>query len=117
MTNFIAWVFFAWAGILLAGLIALFLPVKAGPAFQPKPPAEPAVQTPAPLPGESRFWTLPKHVVDWRLPLEGEANRLVRPYCGEEEIFVFAARLGLPNPVHWLDDATDANRVLARVGA
>ncbi|WP_406200270.1 hypothetical protein OH807_18980 [Kitasatospora sp. NBC_01560] len=116
MTNFIPWVFFAWAGILLAGLIALHLPVSAGPAFQPKPPAEPAVQTPAPLPGESRFWTLPKHLVDWRLPLEGEANRLVRPYCGEEEIFVFAARLGLPNPVHWLDDATDAGHVLTGAG-
>ncbi|MFF2039348.1 hypothetical protein ACFVVX_02875 [Kitasatospora sp. NPDC058170] len=117
MTHFIPWVFFAWAGILAAGLLAMFVPVKAEPAFQPKPAAPPAAPTPAPLPGESRFWTLPKHVIDWRLPLEGEANRLVRPYCGEEEVLVFAASLGLPDPVRWMDDATDAHRVLAKAGA
>ncbi|WP_329488000.1 hypothetical protein OG618_15515 [Kitasatospora sp. NBC_01246] len=29
----------------------------------------------------------------------------------------FAAQLDLPGPLHWLDDATDAHRVLAGVGA
>ncbi|MFF7990303.1 hypothetical protein ACFZDG_10995 [Kitasatospora xanthocidica] len=76
MSHFIVWVFCTWAGILLAALIALYLPVKPGPAFQPKPAAPPA----DPAPKMPALWTIPPHVVDWRQPLEGEANRVVRPY-------------------------------------
>lgn len=118
MTHFIVWVYASWAAIIAAGLLALCLPVAMNPA--PKPAVVPTAPAPAPKPGEDGFWKTPKHAytpVDWRLPLDGEDNELVRPYCGEEEILYFAARLGLPDPAHWLDDATTADHVLTGAGA
>ncbi|MGV9267115.1 hypothetical protein ACWDRR_20915 [Kitasatospora sp. NPDC003701] len=79
MTHFIAWVFFAWAGILLAGLIALYLPVEAGPAFQPKPtvPAAPS------WPEMPALWDIPAHVIQRMQPLNAEDHVPVRPYTPE----------------------------------
>ncbi|MGV9266541.1 hypothetical protein ACWDRR_18005 [Kitasatospora sp. NPDC003701] len=79
MTNFIPWVFFAWAGILLAGLIALYLPVETGPAFQPKPPAPAAPSWPE-MPA---LWDVPAHVIKRMQPLNAEDHVPVRPYTPE----------------------------------
>ncbi|MFJ4666760.1 hypothetical protein [Kitasatospora purpeofusca] len=120
MPHFIAWVFFAWAGILLAGLIALYLPVDPGPAFQPKPPAPPAPSWPE-MPA---LWNLPPHVIERMKPLDAEEHATVRPYTPDAAsdplrsgMGTFAARLGLPDPLHWLDDATDAGHVLTGASA
>ncbi|WBP89598.1 hypothetical protein [Kitasatospora cathayae] len=136
MTNFIAWAFAAWACVLLAGLIALYLPVDAGQPFQSKP----VTAQSAPEPKTPALGTIPKHVIDWRQPLEGEANRIVRPYTPEaveappqhpvtlvgtapaknvreRRAAAFAAQLDLPDPLHWLDDATTTDRVLTGAGA
>ncbi|MEU6237506.1 hypothetical protein [Kitasatospora sp. NPDC047058] len=94
MTHFIAWAFGAWAAILAAGLIALYLPVHPGPIYQPKAaaPTTPEPARPAPAP-------LPPHLIDWREPLNGEDNAEVRPYTpapvGEPQD---DPRLTLPRP-------------------
>ncbi|MFD7593321.1 hypothetical protein ACFV6D_09855 [Kitasatospora sp. NPDC059812] len=81
MTNFIAWVFFAWASVLLAGLIALYLPVPAGEPFQPKPPAPPI----APEPEMPALWDIPSHVIERSKPLDTEDHAPVRPYTPEAQ--------------------------------
>lgn len=115
MSHFTVWVFTSWAAIIAAGALALYLPIGMNPA--PKPVAVPAAPTPAPKPGDAGFWKTPKHAPDQSQILDGEDHALVRPYCGEDEVFVFAARLGLPDPAHWLDDATTPDHVLTGVGA
>ncbi len=81
MSNFIAWVFFTWAGILLAGLIALYLPVNTGQPFQPKPPAPPI----APEPEMPALWDIPPHVIERSKPLNAEDHAPVRPYTPEAQ--------------------------------
>ncbi|WP_030244150.1 hypothetical protein [Streptomyces sp. NRRL S-350] len=118
MNHFIVWVYASWAAIIAAGAAALYLPVHMNP--KPKPVPVPAAPTPAPKPGDAGFWKIPKHAytpVDWREPLNGEDNELVRPYCTEDEVILFATHLGLPDPAHWLGDVTTADRVLTGAGA
>ncbi|GAA3004961.1 hypothetical protein GCM10010519_40990 [Streptomyces lactacystinicus] len=115
MTNFTVWMYASWAAIIAAGALALYLPVGMNP--RPKPTAVPATPAPAPLPGEDGFWQTPKRATDQSQILDGEANELVRPYCTGDEVFFFATRLGLPDPTHWLDDATTPDHVLTGVGA
>lgn len=115
MTHFIVWVYASWAAIIAAALIGLYLPVYMNP--KPKIVAPAPAPTLVTKPGATGFWKTPKHTpVDWREPLNGEDNELVRPYCAEDEVFFFATRLGLPDPAHWLDDVTAADRVLTGAG-
>ncbi|MFE7638126.1 hypothetical protein ACFU7Z_29195 [Kitasatospora sp. NPDC057518] len=115
MNHFIVWVYASWTAIIAAGVLALYLPVAMNPV--PKPAVVVAEPAPAPLPGQPGFWDTPKRAGDQSQLLDGEDNELVRPFCAEGEVFFFATRLGLPDPAHWLDDATTADHVLTGAGA